>query len=278
MNKELKYYNAAGEQAPAMYLDKSRKRPTWIINPAASEDWRNDHGFIFTTKPIIPTQTPEISEEVFAAFKNACVQFRLVCDQIAIKADLPNFTGGFDEMLVYKQTPIYSTVEGVQLATDWIAANELCKYEGSKLGYTQPGWWYRCWDYKDINAIEEEANAIAIERHKHQSEGRDKEVKKLNKKLLKLWEKAQKAINRYEDVSDIKRQIINIQALLPILEPEIIDAPGDVGDYEPTTDVVFEEPILPEVPEAEAVVEQEHIEETYFLIDTTEDATDTEIV
>jgi hypothetical protein len=85
-------------------------------------------------------EPPDMSE-----FSNACAQFRAVCAQIEQAAELPGFKGGFDEMTVFQQSPVYSTIPGLQLAMAWSAANELCKYEGEKVGFGQPKWWYECW-------------------------------------------------------------------------------------------------------------------------------------
>lgn len=50
-------------------------------------------------------------------------------------------------MVMFQQTDFYKTLQGLQLAIAWSAANELCIYEGKKIGYNQPDWWYRCWQY-----------------------------------------------------------------------------------------------------------------------------------
>lgn len=78
-------------------------------------------------------------------FAAACNQFKQVCAQIRQALGVEKFTGGFDEMVEFQQSPIYSTIPGLQLAMAWSAANELCKYTGAKLGYGQPEWWYQCW-------------------------------------------------------------------------------------------------------------------------------------
>ena len=56
-----------------------------------------------------------------------------------------NFRGGFDEMAIFQQSSAVDSLSGIQLAVAWSAANELCKYEGHKLGLEQPEWWYECW-------------------------------------------------------------------------------------------------------------------------------------
>ena len=80
------------------------------------------------------------------AFNAACEQFRTICGQIATAAELPNFKGGFDEMAAFQQSAVFATVQGIQLAIAWSAANDLCVYEGGKVGLRQPEWWYLCWE------------------------------------------------------------------------------------------------------------------------------------
>ena len=110
--------------------------PTWLAEHEFEEhdqEWFDEH-----TPP--PSPEPDRTD-----FNAACVQFRAVCAQIAEAAALPGFKGGFDEMVEFQHTPVYSTIAGLQLADAWSALNELCKYEGSKIGLGQPQWWYACW-------------------------------------------------------------------------------------------------------------------------------------
>ena len=79
------------------------------------------------------------------AFDAACEQFKAICAQIGGALGAEGFRGGFDEMSEFYASEVYGTLQGLQLATAWSAANEYCKYEGRKLGYGQPEWWYRCW-------------------------------------------------------------------------------------------------------------------------------------
>lgn len=95
------------------------------------------------------SQWEYIEDRVYAEFKAACAQFRQICAQIGEVIDRPDFKGGFDEMALFAQSPVYHTVEGLQLAMSWSAANELCKYTGMKAGYGQPQWWYKCWQQSD---------------------------------------------------------------------------------------------------------------------------------
>lgn len=101
------------------------------------------------TEYIPPTPEPPDTTE----FDNACAQFRQICGQIEIATELPGFKGGFDEMTEFQQSPVFSTLAGVQLALAWDAADKLCTYLASKLGIGQPEWWYRCWGI-DPNAVE----------------------------------------------------------------------------------------------------------------------------
>ena len=120
----------------------------WIIcnfpaNPEAMtqygwRDWTDAE--IEAWKEAHPEPKPDTTD-----FDAACAQFRTVCGQIATAANLPGFRGGFDEMADFAASAVYATVQGLALAMAWSAANELCKYEGAKLGFGQPEWWYQCW-------------------------------------------------------------------------------------------------------------------------------------
>ena len=81
-------------------------------------------------------------------FDQACRQFREICSQIGAAIGKPDFKGGFDQMLTFAQSPVYSTVAGLQLAVAWAAANQSCQHEAAKLGIYKPGdatWWYMMW-------------------------------------------------------------------------------------------------------------------------------------
>lgn len=107
--------------------------------PKMSKAWYEANGYT--------TEAPEIVAPSIdtSAFDSACEAFKSVCSEIGALIGDTNFKGGFDEMLIFKDSPIYSTIEGLQLSISWSAANELCKYEGSKIGLFQPDWWYKCW-------------------------------------------------------------------------------------------------------------------------------------
>lgn len=83
------------------------------------------------------------------SFNTACAAFRQVCAGIGAAIGVSDFKGGFDEMAVFAASEAYGTIAGLQLANQWMAANELCKYEGGKIGLGQPEWWYTCWEIEN---------------------------------------------------------------------------------------------------------------------------------
>lgn len=102
--------------------------------------WRRQHP---SSLPPVPDTTD---------FDNACQQFRDICHQIGQAIDQPNFKGGFEQMTLFAQSPIYSTIQGLKMAIAWTAANEACQHEAAKLGLYTPGdatWWFRCWQQSD---------------------------------------------------------------------------------------------------------------------------------
>ena len=84
-------------------------------------------------------------------FVAACAQFRQICHQIGTAIGNSDFKGGFDEMQEFASSPVYGTIQGLKLGLAWSAANENCKYEGSKSGYGQPQWWFKCWELEESN-------------------------------------------------------------------------------------------------------------------------------
>jgi hypothetical protein len=81
-------------------------------------------------------------------FEAACAQFRTLCSDIGTFIGDPEFKGGFDEYTEFATSEAYqqNPVQGNALAIRWSALNELCKYEGAKIGLGQPNWWYCCWE------------------------------------------------------------------------------------------------------------------------------------
>lgn len=81
-------------------------------------------------------------------FEAACAQFRTLCSQIGAFIGDADFKGGFDEYTEFATSEAYKSnpVQGNALAIQWSALNELCKYEGAKIGLGQPDWWYKCWE------------------------------------------------------------------------------------------------------------------------------------
>ena len=81
-------------------------------------------------------------------FEAACAQFRALCGEIGEFIGDTEFKGGFDEYTEFATSEAYASnpVQGNALAIQWSALNELCKYEGAKIGLGQPAWWYACWE------------------------------------------------------------------------------------------------------------------------------------
>ena len=107
-----------------------------------------DELFIELGGTITDDGTPTPEEE----FEAACAQFRTICAAIGQFIGADNFHGGFGEMASFASSEAYQAnpVMGNSLAIQWSAANEQGKYFGSKIGYGQPQWWYRCWQLAGI--------------------------------------------------------------------------------------------------------------------------------
>ena len=102
-----------------------------------------------------------IPEEIIidtTAFDAACEQFRYVCEQIRQFIGAESFMGGFDEYAIFITSEAAQNDKATAslLVNMWSGCNELCKYEGQKIGYGQPEWWYRCWDLSNIETKTEE--------------------------------------------------------------------------------------------------------------------------
>lgn len=121
--------------------------PVFETRRAAAE-FANQHDFVVVDSEdgkymcVALPQEPEIETE---AFNNACAMFRSVCENIGILIGVTDFRGGFGDMETFRDSPQFHTLEGLQLAMEWCASNEQCKYEGAKIGLGQPDWWNRCW-------------------------------------------------------------------------------------------------------------------------------------
>jgi len=143
----MAWYNARGEELAATVpvKDESGNIVGWKFNPGADAEWREANGYIYDHNPLPPPPPPPPAPVDRTAFDAACEQFRAVCGQIAEAIGDPSFRGGFDEMYKLRESAIFGTIEGLQLADAWNGVNELCKYEGHKIGLEQPKWWYDCW-------------------------------------------------------------------------------------------------------------------------------------
>ena len=92
-------------------------------------------------------------------FRNACKMFRDVCRQIGEFIGDDNFKGGFEDYGKFISSTAAKSAKASAslLASMWNGANEFAKYEGAKLGYGQPEWWYKCWEYTDEELSETES-------------------------------------------------------------------------------------------------------------------------
>ena len=81
-------------------------------------------------------------------FEEACAQFRTLCAAIGTFIGDATFDGGFEDYAEFANSEAYKSnpVQGNAYAIQWSALNELCKYEGSKIGLGQPQWFYKCWE------------------------------------------------------------------------------------------------------------------------------------
>ena len=110
--------------------------------------YANQHGLIVVEREdgcFGVEAAPEPEPVDTTDFDNACAMFRSVCGDIGALIGVTDFRGGFDDMVTFQQSAQFNTLEGLHLGMEWSAANELCKYEGSKIGLGQPEWWKKCW-------------------------------------------------------------------------------------------------------------------------------------
>lgn len=95
---------------------------------------------------LISLITPKTTDRT--EFEIACQQFRNICEEIRKFLNIDEFKGGFDEIMLFQNSPIANTNEGLFLAMKWNAANNLCTYLANKLGIGQPDWWKECWQLR----------------------------------------------------------------------------------------------------------------------------------
>ena len=79
-------------------------------------------------------------------FEAACKDFRDICMQIREAIAGPSFKGSYDQILeVQKNNPRAMDRDILTLFENLRACNDVCKYEGEKLGYRGSEWWKACW-------------------------------------------------------------------------------------------------------------------------------------
>lgn len=133
----MAWYNNKGEKAPDVIRVTIDGETAFKFNPWLDESWRTENGYT--------VWKDDDYDHRRAEFDAACAQFRSICAQIAAAIGDENFRGGFDEMSKLRESAVWGTLEGMQLAQAWSAANDLCVYLGRKIGLDQPKWWYECW-------------------------------------------------------------------------------------------------------------------------------------
>lgn len=133
----MAWYNSKGEKAPDAIKITDGESEGWRFNPWLDSEWRTENGYTI--------EKPDDYDHKKAEFDAACQQFRAVCQQIGAAIGDDKFHGGFDEMEKFRKAAVWGTLEGMQLAQAWSAANDLCVYLGKKIGLDQPKWWYECW-------------------------------------------------------------------------------------------------------------------------------------
>lgn len=94
-------------------------------------------------------ELPEPPGPDTTAFDAACAEFRATCSEIGALIGATDFRGGFDEMATFRASEAATSTAGMALAIRWLAADKLATYEGGKLGYDQPAWWYKCWEAEE---------------------------------------------------------------------------------------------------------------------------------
>lgn len=122
-------------------------------------------GYVWIDDGIVEETIQERNKRIEQEFEDACELFKSVCLKIQQATGLESFKGGFEEMPIYQATEFYNTVDGLRLAVEWSAANELCIATGKKLGYGQPKWWRVCWgeDTGSTESIEQEETDVTVE-------------------------------------------------------------------------------------------------------------------
>lgn len=126
-------YNIRGEMPPSAVQYNGRI----LFNPGADSAWCEENGYIYEERPT-------------TAFDTACTQFKQVCAIIGQAIGNADFKGGFDEYTNFIQSDFAKNnpAQAALYASMWSGANEYAKYEGAKLGYGQPEWWYKCFETK----------------------------------------------------------------------------------------------------------------------------------
>lgn len=83
---------------------------------------------------------------------DACALFKQTAAKMGAFIGEPDYKAGFDDAGRFLNSDAFAAnpTMGNTLSNMWVLANEYAKYEGAKLGYGQPEWWYRCWGIDPI--------------------------------------------------------------------------------------------------------------------------------
>ena len=126
---------------------------TGLVNCHLNIQWLLNNGFTQWSDQQIKQwyQQHGISTQIdTTAFDTACSYFRQVCQEIGILMENNSFKGSYDEMMLFYNSDAYKTDRGMQLAIAWSGCNDLCNYEGSKIGLESPLWFNKCWQGYEV--------------------------------------------------------------------------------------------------------------------------------
>ena len=150
----MKYYTYNGNTTKHL-PDPLRLAEGGYVSPMTEER------FVAFGGVISEDEEPTPMEE----FEAALVMFRAVCGEIAQFLGVDQFLGGFGDIAAFETSEIAAAhpVEALMLSSKWNAADKLCTYLGSKVGYGQPRWFYYCWGIPEPESVEVPEGAQEVE-------------------------------------------------------------------------------------------------------------------
>lgn len=150
----MKYYTYNGKTTKQL-PDPLRLIEGGYVSPMTEER------FVAFGGVITEDEEPTPMEE----FEAALVMFRSVCGEIAQFLGVDQFLGGFGDIAAFETSEIAAAnpVMALMLSSKWNAADKLCTYLGSKVGYGQPKWFYYCWGIPEPEELEVPEGAQEVE-------------------------------------------------------------------------------------------------------------------